>query len=99
MTMISARLALFRWVCPLIARKDGNTNDMCSGCGCPVWRFREQPADPDAMRAAMLITGEKGLNHKIAARLVADEPERFGHAVGDERLGWCGLGGKPEVAS
>jgi hypothetical protein len=47
----------------------------------------------------MLITGEKGLNHKIAARLVADEPERFGHAVGDERLGWCGLGGKPEVSS
>ena len=70
MTMISARLALFRWVCPLIARKDGNTNDMCSGCGCPVWRFWEQPADPDAMRA-----------------------------VGDERLGWCGLGGKPEVES
>jgi hypothetical protein len=43
---------------------------MCSGCGCPVWRFWEQPADPDTMRA-----------------------------VGDERLGWCGLGGKPEVAS
>ena len=97
MTMAAADEVKFSgWLCPLIAGRP------CSGSACPVWRFNG--AAPPALfvaaiTAARAQTGEPGLRHPEAARLVADNPGRWGLPVGDARLGWCGLGGRPETAS
>jgi hypothetical protein len=76
-------------------------DESCGGSGCPIWRFSLTPNAlvVAAIKRAMAETGENGLKHTEAARLVADEPERFGLPVGEDRMGWCGMGGKPEVAA
>jgi hypothetical protein len=70
----------------------------CTGSNCMAWRFAAMVANPEATIAAMLITGEKAPAPK-AARMVLDDPGRFGLPVGEDREGYCGLAGKPEVRS
>lgn len=76
-------------------------NDVCHGSSCPMWRFGLTPNSlvVAAIQRAMKETGEPALKHTEAARLVANDPAKYGLPVGEERMGWCGMGGKPEVAA
>jgi hypothetical protein len=97
MTMVTADTAGMHWSCPVSA-----TGASCSGSKCPVWRFAPAMTGPrfvEAVAEARKETGEHGIKCPKAAALVAENPARFGFPTGDARLGWCGLGGKPEVAS
>jgi len=85
------------WLCPL-ARVFADLTSHCRGDECPLWRWKPiTTSDPrwlDAMKLAMAETGDRGAGKK-AAKMVLEDPERFGLPAHPD-TGWCGLGGKPE---
>lgn len=87
--------------CPS-ARAFTTPQDACRGSDCMAWRFAAPKCDArwlSAMKKARDETGEKGPSAGTkAATLIADDPARYGLPVGEDRLGYCGLGGPVEVA-
>ncbi|WP_120636058.1 hypothetical protein [Ruegeria sp. EL01] len=102
------------FACPLARTFDKKAGPNCDADKCIMWRWLPLPAsDPRFLGAikreeAMLAqekakeTGDKAkpqhLYHKKAVANVMNDPEAYGVPAKPE-LGWCGLGGKPEVGS
>ena len=85
------------WLCPL-ARvfADQKAEPMCRGPKCAAWRWMPittgHPAFKTALATAAAETGETRPPFPKAARLVADDPAKYGMPAAPTH-GYCGVGG------
>ena len=91
------------WHCP-IARVSGRKviQSKCQGSECPLWRWKPLAMTPQRLDALERIVAEinpeteKKFTRAQAVEHLNANLAQFG--LPDKAfLGWCGLGGKPEV--
>lgn len=93
-------------LCPLARTFGGETGDLrktCRGTDCAVYRELPPSASDPSFQAAIkremaCLAQEAGKEntigyHKKAVANVSKDPESYGVTM--ERIGYCGLGGKP----
>lgn len=69
----------------------------CLGSACMFWRWVGLKADPAHAAAVAKLMREGNVAHPKAAKMVADDPEKYG-LPGKPTHGYCGIAGKPEFA-